>query len=207
MASTKKTNILDFGIKAFLPRHHEIRKVKRLHAPSFHGFRVWPSSWLLMDFIKRRGLPQGSRVVDVGCGWGLLGIYCSKNHSAVVTCIDIDSEVFPYLHLHAGINNVQIAIMKMGFDDLTERELKNFDVLIGADICFWDTMVDSLKGLILRAMRSGIQLVLIADPGRLPVEELGRYSVENWKGEMWDWDVNHPHRIQGQILKISSPTY
>lgn len=141
--------------------------------------------------------------MEVGCGWGLAGIYCAKKHGAIVTGVDIDPEVFPYLSLHADINKVRIKTMKRGFGGLTGKYLQNVDVLIGADICFWDTMVVSLKRLILRALRASVGLVLIADPGRSPFEELGRYFVEKGSGEILNWTSQRPRRIQGQILKLS----
>jgi len=195
---------IDYGIKTLRSNHKMIRDLKRIHAPSFHGFRLWPSSWLLMDFIKHKGLIKGSRVLDAGCGWGLTGIYCAKNHGSIVTGIDIDSEVFPYLHMHADINGVKIVTMKHGFDDFTQDQLKDFDILIGTDICFWDSMVDSLKKLILRALASGVHRILIADPGRSPFEELGRYFTEKGTGILRTWTVYHPYLIQGRILSIGT---
>jgi 2-polyprenyl-3-methyl-5-hydroxy-6-metoxy-1,4-benzoquinol methylase len=204
MAGMIKTDILEYGVKVFLSRHHRIRRLKRLYAPNFHGFRVWPSSWLLMDFFKCRGLPQATRVMEVGCGWGLAGIYCAKMHGALVTGVDKDPEVFPYLRLHAEINNVTIATVKKGFDRLTDRHLEDIDVLIGADICFWDPLVDSLKRLIGRALRKGVGLIVIADPGRSSFDALGEYCVENLGGETMDWAVKRPFRIQGRILRIGA---
>jgi len=198
-----KNEITAYGIRALLSRHKEIRKLKRLHAPHFHGFRMWPSSWLMMDFLKRCGFPERSKVLDLGCGWGLAGIYCAINHSAAVTAVDIDSEVFPYLKLHARINNVDIKLMQKGFDDIRMEQLKHFQVIIGADICFWDTMVDSLKKLIKRALSTGIHLVIITDPGRSPFENLGHHFVKYGKGDMIDWAADHPYAIEGRILKIS----
>lgn len=195
---------LDFGIKTLRASHKMIRGLKRLHSPSYHGFRLWPSSWLLMDFIKFKGLAKGSRVLDAGCGWGLTGIYCAKNYGSVVTGFDIDSEVFPYLNMHADINGVNIATLNQGFDEFTNEQLQNFDILIGTDICFWDSMVDSLKALILRALASGVSKVLIADPGRSPFEELGRYFKEKGQGEVRDWTVHYPYPIQGRILSITA---
>lgn len=205
--SGAKTHIMGYGIKALRSRHLEIRKLKRFHKPSLHGFRSWPSSWVLMDFIESNGLTTGSRVLDIGCGWGLGGIYCAKNFGSVVTGFDIDPKILPYLRLHADINGVKINTITQGFDELSEEELKNFDVIIGADICFWDSMIDCLKGLILRAVDAGIQNMFIADPGRSPFEELGRHFIENEKGEVRDWTVNHPYKIRGRVLKIDSLTY
>jgi predicted nicotinamide N-methyase len=159
---------------------------------------------MLMDFFKRRGLPEGVRVMEVGCGWGLAGIYCAKKHGAKVTGVDVDPEVFPYLRLHAEINRVEIATIKKSFGGLTARDLKGFDVLIGADICFWDSMVFSMKRLINRALRTGVRMVLIADPGRPTFDKLGEYFTEKGRGEILDWTAQRPRRIQGRILKIGS---
>jgi predicted nicotinamide N-methyase len=160
-----------------------------------------------MDFLKHRGMPERTRVMEVGCGWGLAGIYCARKHGALVTGVDVDSEVFPYLRLHAVMNRVVVTTMKKGFDTLTTNHLEDFDVVIGSDICFWGTMADSLKGLIGRALATGVQLVLIADPGRSPFEELGAYFVENHEGEMMNWAVENPYSIHGRILKVGSLTY
>jgi len=199
-----KTDIFYHGVRAFRSRHPQIRRLKGNHSPSFQGFRVWASSWLLMDFLKGQGMRRGIRIMEVGSGWGLAGIYCAKTYEASVTCVDIDSEVFPYLQFHARMNSVKVTTMTKGFDDVTDRELQDFDVLIGSDICFWNTMVHSLKGLILRALRADVRLVLIADPGRIPFEQLGEHVVKNLNGKIIRWAVRQPYPIEGEILKVGS---
>jgi predicted nicotinamide N-methyase len=142
--------------------------------------------------------------MEVGCGWGLAGIYCAKKQGATVTCIDIDAEVFPYLLLHADINKVEISIMNKGFEGLTGRVLKDVDVLIGADICFWDNMMDPLKRLVLRAIRAGVRLVVIADPGRPPFQRLCEYFLEKRGAEALDWTTRRPRPIRGRLLRIGA---
>ena len=203
MVKTRKTKIRANGVTVLLSGHPEVRRLKAYNIPSNHGNRFWTSSWLLMDYFKRRGLPKGTRVMEVGCGWGLSGIYCAKKHGAAVTGVDIDPDVFPFLHLHAEVNEVKVATMRKGFNDLRIRHLKDFNVMMGADICFWDDMMDPLRKLIGRALRAGVELVLIADPGRSPFLELGEYFNEKGIGEILDWTVHRPRRIQGQILRIS----
>jgi predicted nicotinamide N-methyase len=202
MAGTSKKEIRAHGVRVLLSSHPEVRKLKRLHPTSFHGNKPWASSWLLMDYIKRLGLKGGTRVMEVGCGWGLAGIYCAKMYAAAVTGVDIDAEVFPYLHLHAGVNKVKIDTIHNGFDDLKGKHLWDTDVLIGADVCFWDTMVAPLKSLIRRALRARVRLLLIADPGRSPFDEVADYFAERLRGEILEWTTSRPRRIQGRILKI-----
>jgi predicted nicotinamide N-methyase len=203
MLTKRKKDFLDYGIRVFRSPHRKIRELKRFHSPSLHGFRVWPSSWLLIDYFNRSGFTRGSRVLDVGCGWGLAGIYCAKNHNSIVTCMDTDSAVFPYVRLHADTNNVDITTMVTGFEDLAVVNMKNFEIIIGADICFWDNMFETLKTLILKALKSGVKAVILSDPGREPFEKLGRYFVEEGNGKIMNWVVTRPHPIQGRILRIN----
>jgi predicted nicotinamide N-methyase len=193
---------LSYGVRAFKSRHVEIKRLKRLHAPSRFGFRAWASSWLLMDFFSRLGLESGARVMDIGCGWGLAGIYCAKRHDAVVTGIDIDPEVFPYLLLHARINKVKIKTMNTAFQKLTSQQLENTDMLIGADICFWDGLVDPLKHFICRALAEGVRTVVIADPGRHSFYDLASYFAA--QGEVLSWTAERPGPVRGKILRITS---
>ncbi len=204
MVGSVKTMIRAYGLRVLLSGHPEVRRLKTLHISSFHGNKFWTSSWLLMEFFRRRGLPGGTRVLDVGCGWGLAGIYCAKKHNAVVTGVDLDPAVFPYLRLHAEINKVKIATVNRAFGGLTGKYLKNFDVLIGADICFWDKLVYPLKRLINRALKTGPRLVLIADPGRPTFDELAKYFAEKRGAEILNLTVQRPRRVQGRILKIGS---
>jgi hypothetical protein len=116
--------------------------------------------------------------------------------------VDIDKEVFSFLRLHAAINGVEIITMKRAFGGLTQEHLNGHEVLIGADVCFWDKLVLPLKRLINRALRAGIRLVLIADPGRSTFHELGDYYIEKAMGQILDWRTRRPRPIQGQILVI-----
>lgn len=199
---TAKIEIFAYGIYALYARHRAIRSLKRSHPPTYHGFRIWPSSWLLMDFLRHRGIPSGSHILDVGCGWGLGGIYCAKNHHANVTGVDVDSEVFPYLRLHARINDVEIHTMEKRLEEITTKQLKPFDILIGADICFWDSMVEPLTGLINRALEAGVKSVFITDPGRPTFRLLAEYFEKYGNGEIWNWEISIPQEVNGQILKI-----
>jgi predicted nicotinamide N-methyase len=140
--------------------------------------------------------------MDVGCGWGLLGIYCAKNLGAEVTSVDSDPEIFPYLDLHAEIHKEKITRMKRGLGGLTVEDLRGFDVLVQADICFWDNLAPVLKKLINRALKAGVRMVLIADPGRQPFYDLAKYFSKGNGVENLGLRISSPRRMEGRILKI-----
>ena len=191
------------GIRALRSGHPEVRRLKRQYVPSAHGNKTWTSSWLLVEYFRRRGLHARARVMEVGCGWGLAGIYCAKKHGARVTWVDLDADVLPFLRLQGKINGVETPFMRRSFNGIYGKHLTGFDVLIGADICFWDDMILPLKRLILRARRAGVGLVLIADPGRSPFEELGKYFIAQGTGRTMDWSTPRPRKIRGRLLEIS----
>jgi predicted nicotinamide N-methyase len=160
-------------MKILNAHHPKIRRLKRDgHIPEIHGHKFWNSSFLIMNHLKKNPLPEGTRVMEVGCGWGLLGVYCAKQFGAEVTGTDADPNVFPFLDLHAEINGVKVTTEKARFEKLTVARLKNVDVLLGADICFWDELTPVLFNMIKRALRAGVKQIIISDPSRSPFTEL-----------------------------------
>ena len=97
------------GLKILNARHKEIRRLKREgHVAEIHGNKFWNSSFLIMDHLRRHPLAKRTRVLEIGCGWGLLGLYCAKRFGCRVHGIDADAHVLPYLQLHADVNEVKM---------------------------------------------------------------------------------------------------
>lgn len=199
-----RKEIRAYGIRALLSRHPRVRQLKRCYTPSLHGNKLWSASWLLMDFFKKKGMPEETRIMELGCGWGLAGIYCAKKFGAVVTGVDTDGDVFPYLDLHADVNGVEIRTWLTDMNDLRKAHLEGFDILIGADICFWDSMGGALKRLINRALKGGVKAVVLADPGREPFLQMADHYVKKELGDLLDWEVRRPKPIVGHILRIGA---
>lgn len=204
MSEGPRKAVKAYGVHVLLSRHSNIRRLKRRSTPTRHGNRLWSSSWLLMDYLEKAGLSSGVRVLDVGCGWGLAGIFCAKRFHASVTGVDADPDVFPFLDLHASVNRVEIHTVHREFSRITTETLRGFDLLIGADVCFWEELVRPLKNLVLRALRAGVRGALIADPGRPPFEDVGKHFVAAGKGEILEWEVKQPRPSRGQILRIGN---
>ena len=118
MTVDRRNETLAYGVRVLFSNHREIRKLKRVHSHAVHGTKQWASSWVLMDYIDTRGLRKNTRLMEIGCGWGLAGIYCAKRQGARVTAVDMDPDVFPYLRLHAGVNGVEIGTLVREFDHI-----------------------------------------------------------------------------------------
>lgn len=193
------------GVHFYRSRHARIRELKRQHAPSVFGYRIWSSCWLLMDYLKALGVSPGARIMEVGCGWGMAGIFCARELGAEVTCVDADPEVFHYLRLHSQLNRVRIATLNRRFEDLAAPELAGLDLLIGADICFWDEMTARLSVMIDRALACGVGRIIIADPGRSSFMSLAAYCLEAHDARVFTLSVRKPYTFTGRLLVITGP--
>ena len=206
MTAPDHTSRKAFGLKILNARHKEIRRLKREgYVAEIHGNKFWNSSFLVMDYLRQHPIPSSTRVLEIGCGWGLLGLFCSKKFSCRVHGIDADENVIPYLELHAKVNKIKMTAEKKKFEQLTITYLSKFDLILGADICFWDEMTEVLLKLINRAKRGGVSTVMIADPCRPPFTDLAERAKERYKEvSIIEKFLTKPVNATGEILIIKT---
>jgi predicted nicotinamide N-methyase len=192
-----------FGLTILDASHPEVRRLRHEAAqPTLHGQKVWRASFLLMDYLQQHGLHTGARVLDLGCGWGLVGIYCAKTFNAQVTGLDADAAVFPYLQLHAQRNGVHIQTRQCTFAQLSPQDLAAFDFIVGADICFWDELIDPLYHLVRHGINAGVAEILVADPDRPPFDDLCARCATACDAAVLDWEMTRPVATSGRILRV-----
>lgn len=191
-----------FGLTIRKNAHPDMRKLRREAGDaSLHGNKFWKSSCLTMDYLKKHPLPSGARVLDLGCGWGLGGIFCAKQFGAKVTSLDADPSVFPFAEYHADLNDVEIQTWRCRYERVTEQDLAGFDAVIGTDICFWDKLESPLYNLTRRAMRAGVGRVLLVDPGRPPFRRLAERAQEKLDADYREWQTQRPLKATGCIMR------
>ena len=185
-----------YGVYLLQSQHRLVRSLKKLYEPSVHGHKAWQSSFVLMDYLLHRPFRRGSRVMEIGCGWGPASVFCAKKMNARVTGVDIDKDVFPFLDVLGAINDVKVKSLVEQIrrpDDATACR-KNASSS-ARDICFWDSMVKPLFNLIQRAMKGGVERVIIADPGRPTFYELGELCREKFDVELQEWYAVEPNHV------------
>ena len=194
-----------YGIWLYKEKSPAIKRVKKESTPSAHGDRHWDSSYVLMDYFTHHPLRKKSRVLDVGCGWGPTSIYlASQGHK--VTGLDIDDQVFGFLHLQADLNNVEIETRQGAMGSLKKADLAKFDIIVGGDICFWPELTDEWFALLKRAANAGVRKMVLADPGRKPFLKLVDKCYDRWDSEMLTWYCLEPKRFTGSLLIVNLDT-
>jgi len=185
--------------------HPDIRRVKRQGTyPSIHGNKLWKSSCLLIDYMNKNPPEKCKSVLDVGCGWGASGIWCAKKLGSKVTSMDADPDVFPFLEASAGINKVKTKQLVSRFEDLKTKQLAKYDMLIAADICFWDELVNPVTNMVNRAVKAGVKHILIADPERSTFFEMAERCVDKHCADIVDWKTRSPIKASGAIMVIEN---
>ncbi|MEM0955700.1 MAG: methyltransferase domain-containing protein [Pseudomonadota bacterium] len=201
----RRTEYRFHGVKMLTSSHPEIRRIKRSDAqPSIHGNKLWRSSVLIIDYLKKHP-PQYSRsVMDAGCGWGMGGVYCAKAFGARVTSVDADRDVFPYLLANAAANKVEVTTLQSRFEKITSRQLADIDLLIAADICFWDELVNPVFNLVKRAVNAGVKKVVIADPERPTFFEMAQRCQDKYCADIISWRSHKPLKASGSLMVLEN---
>ena len=192
------------GIKALRSTHPGVRRLKRQQKGynSAHGNKVWRSSFVLMDYLTTYPPEENTQILDIGCGWGLTGLFLAKKYGSQVTGIDIAEFVAPFLALQASINDCQVDFQARGFESLSAQELTAFSTIVGTDICFWDELTEALFELIGLALESGVERIIIADPGRPPFWDLVDLCIQNFEAEVVTRRIYQPWKTEKFILSI-----
>lgn len=206
MSKQKPRTVRRFrGVVMPTASHPAIRRVKRQgNYPSIHGDKLWKSSCLLIDYLNRNPPKYCRNVIDVGCGWGISGIWCAKKLDARVTSMDADPDVFPYLAASAEINKVSTDHLVSRFEKLKTRQLRDYDMLVAADICFWDDLVNPVYNMVNRAVKAGVKHILIADPERSTFLEMAGRCIDKHCADLIEWEVRSPVRARGAIMVIEN---
>lgn len=194
-----------YGMYLLKASHPIIRKMHKSIRPSLFGQRAWGASFLLIDYLSENPLNQQQRALELGCGWGVVSVYCASQLQVKSTGMDIDDKVFPYMETLAATNDCKIKRLHMGFADLSEKHLSKFTVLTGADICFWEHLVGDLSALFQRAKNAGIKQIIISDPGRSTFADLCDQCEALWPQAFQHsyWYALEPKRVEGQLMVLS----
>ena len=193
-----------YGVTIFPTNHPDIINLTEANeSVSLHGDKTWQASYVMMDFFDKFPLKANRRVLDIGCGWGVLSCYLAK-HTKQVTGLDADEAVESYYQFHADQNKVDLSFKEGTIESLTKQQLSHYEVIVGCDICFWDSLKQDWQLMIRRALSAGVKEIYITDPGRPPFWELVEYAEKHFAGEIWTHEISSPESIEQYVLEIKA---
>ncbi len=118
--------------------------------------------------------------------------------------MDADPDVFPFLKAAAELNEVETTPLVSRFEKLSTRQLAEYDMLIAADICFWDELADPVTNMVNRAVKAGVKHILIADPERSPFHEMAKRCIDRHCADLIEWEISSPVAARGAIMIIEN---
>ncbi|MGE3273903.1 MAG: methyltransferase [Vicinamibacterales bacterium] len=157
------------GTRVYMASHPALRPyMRRGLRPVEFGDRVWPAALCAMSHVA---VDATDRVVEIGCGWGIVGIHLARTCGARVTCTDADPRLQPFVDAHASLNGVAVPFEAHSFADLAQ-DPSVADVIVGSDICYSDEVVADLIRLVDASAAAGVRRFVITDAGRPDFETL-----------------------------------
>jgi hypothetical protein len=140
--------------------------------------------------------------LDLGGGWGVLGIACVNMFQAQVTGLDADAAVFPSLQLHAQRHGVHLATRQGTVADLAPQDLAAFELIVRADICLWEERMDPFDQLVCHGVVAGVADIRLTDPGRPPFDDLCARCLQHGDAAVLAWATTTPVRASGRMPQV-----
>jgi predicted nicotinamide N-methyase len=123
--------------------------------------RLWEAALVLSEFVADNHFKKGSSVLELGAGLGAPGLTAAACGCAV-TLTDYEELILDFERVSAaasGLDNVDFALL----DWLNPPEMKQFDVILGAEILFREEFFQPLLTVINKALRPGGAVYLAHD--------------------------------------------
>lgn len=177
------------GVELYLagPRSG-LSRLQRLN-PDFmvpYWAHLWGGGRALVRFLAER--PEtvvGRRVLDLGCGSGVVSIAAVRAGAAEVLAIDVDPYAVVATDLNASRNGVAVTSL---LGDATRAPLPDVEVILVGDVFYDFGLAERMIGYLDGCLTAG-QTVLVGDPWRefLPegrLELLVEYDVPDFGGRL-----------------------
>jgi predicted nicotinamide N-methyase len=145
---------------------------------------LWPASRALARLLATSIECAGLRLLEVGCGLGLVGIVAARR-SAIVTMFDHDEAGVAFARENLALNGVQATVSRL---DLYDTRLSGpFDLICAADVTYDPSLQRALGELAVRTL---------APNGRLLCTE----SVRTFDHDLRDVCAAHGLQVNESIL-------
>jgi predicted nicotinamide N-methyase len=138
---------------------------------------LWRSAPPLARLLSDSAVVEGKRVLELGCGLGLVGIAAAlAGADVVMTDYDDDALQFSRVNIQRNIPDAERRPRVRTLDWRTPGPIGRFDIVAGSDILyerrFFEPLCALLNGTLARGGRA-----LLTDPGRSVAEDFARLAA------------------------------
>lgn len=132
----------------------------------------------------------GRRVLDLGCGSGLVGIAAALAGAREVTCVDIDPYAIVATELNAALNRVSLTTTH---GDVLNGPLPAADIILLGDLFYNQALADNVTALFDNCLAANIAM-LVGDPRRATLPQEGLRLRAEYPGLDFGDGAGAPHR-------------
>lgn len=154
---------------------------------------LWPAAVAMAHYIAQRVPLAGRRVLELGCGLGLVGVVAAL-HGARVLCTDYEEAALAFARHNARRNACRQ--MRVQFMDWRQPTLRRrYDYILASDVIYEARNFGPLVAILRRYLARG-GVALFSEPGRVnavPFFALVRQNGLTCKTELWPlaWEGTH----------------
>jgi predicted nicotinamide N-methyase len=126
--------------------------------------RLWEAAIVLSEFVVGQKFAKGTSVLELGAGLGAPGLIAAAC-GCEVTISDYEEMILDFERISAaasGLHNVKFAML----DWLNPPEMKQYDVILGAEILFRAEFFQPLLNILNKALKPGGKVFLAHDVRR-----------------------------------------
>jgi 16S rRNA (guanine1207-N2)-methyltransferase len=89
----------------------------------FSSARVDDGTFKLIDSLRKNDSIDYSKALDMGCGYGPIGIFLKKSHNeSIVYCVDRDALALDFAKQNAGLNDCKIEVYpSLDYENVKEK--------------------------------------------------------------------------------------
>jgi 2-polyprenyl-3-methyl-5-hydroxy-6-metoxy-1,4-benzoquinol methylase len=120
--------------------------------------KSWEASWVLADFLAGLPAEPGKRLIEIGCGLGLVGVVAASfGHKVIMT--EHNPDAIEFARANAEMNHC--ADMEIVDLDWTSPGLYGrFDYIVGSEVVYHEKDFEPLRNLFERLLKPGGEVIL-----------------------------------------------
>jgi predicted nicotinamide N-methyase len=157
----------------------------------------WPGGQALSRYLlDHPEVVRGRRVLDVGCGSGLVAVTACVAGAASVTALDVDPLAVCATALNADANDVQVHPVRADLLAATELPLGEADLVLAGDVSYEPALATAMLTRLRLAAAAGA-VVLVGEPYRAALRTV------DWSDHpLCGYDVPvHPDLERGPVVR------